>query len=71
VCAISGLISGAICRWNVCYVCDLIKVPKSIALMTNKLFGWLLESKVKVYVISTKILNCQKYLFYCMKKIKF
>lgn len=42
---ISALISGVICRWNVFHICDYIKVPKSIALLTNRLFGWLLESK--------------------------
>lgn len=39
VCAIAGLISGLICRSNLFYVCDFIKIPKCVANVVNKLFG--------------------------------
>ncbi|CAG2109829.1 unnamed protein product [Medioppia subpectinata] len=42
--AISGIITGLICRWNVFHVCDVIKIPKSVASGVSRLFGRLLCS---------------------------
>ena len=48
VCAISGLIAGLICRSNLFYVCDFIKIPKFIASAVSKVFGRLLGSAAPV-----------------------
>jgi len=44
VCAVSGLVTGFICRWNVFHVCDIIKVPKCVASVVSKVLGGLLCS---------------------------
>ncbi|XP_054168501.1 ubiquitin-associated domain-containing protein 2-like [Oppia nitens] len=39
ICGISGIIAGLICRYNVCKVCNYIKIPKSIASFVAKWLG--------------------------------
>ena len=48
VCAISGLITGLICRSNLFYICDFVKIPKFIAYAVSKIFGGLLCSSPPV-----------------------
>ncbi|RWS30354.1 Ubiquitin-associated domain-containing protein 2-like protein [Leptotrombidium deliense] len=44
ICSICGLIAGIICRFNVFNVCNYLKIPKSVAKVSEDLFAWLLAS---------------------------